>query len=78
MTSDDRLTFGKYAGGSVRDVMDVDPEYIERALNAVHRFGLDNEAMCYLAQRFWNDAIAEERISSFPPDRKRSASTGKP
>ncbi len=48
-----RLGFGKYSGRTVRKVIDVDPDYIEWALNEVDDFDLDDNAMRYLGKHFW-------------------------
>ncbi len=48
-----KLGFGKYGERTVRKVIDVDPDYIEWALNEVDDFELDDNAMRYLGERFW-------------------------
>ncbi len=41
----DKMTFGKYRGDTVQEVIDNAPSYIEWALDEVNGFELDDEAM---------------------------------
>ncbi len=54
-TLDDRLGFGPHQSATIRQVIDDDPDYIEWAFNTIDGFELDDEAMHYLAQRYWHD-----------------------
>ncbi len=54
-TLDDCLDFGVHECDTVRQVIDSDPDYIERALNTIHGFELDDEAMRHLARRYWHN-----------------------
>ena len=46
----DTITFGKYKGREVIDVIDEDAQYIDWAFSNIEWFDLDSEAMDYLTK----------------------------
>ena len=46
----DQMSFGKYKGELIRDVMRKDPQYIEWAMDNTNKLSLDDEALDWFAE----------------------------
>ncbi len=57
----DKITFGKYRGDTVQEVIDNTPSYIEWALDEIDWFELDDEAM---AEYEWAIETAYDEVQN--------------
>ena len=59
LTLNDTLTFGKYKGDVIQDVIKDDPDYLAWACDEIEWFDLDEEAVEALEIALWNDETYE-------------------